>query len=105
MGADMADLAQELAGYTGRPVLDKTGIAGVFDFLLQWNVFYGRQQTTTANPQTPGPPSRNEGAMPENDSLPDLATALDQQLGLKLESRKGPVDTYVIERVERPSGN
>jgi uncharacterized protein (TIGR03435 family) len=43
--------------------------------------------------------------MPEADSLPDLATALDRQLGLKLESRKGPVDTYVIERVERPSEN
>jgi uncharacterized protein (TIGR03435 family) len=43
--------------------------------------------------------------MPDRDSIPDLATALDRQLGLKLEARKGPIDTYVIERVERPSGN
>ena len=101
----MADLASILTGYAGRPVLDKTGISGVFDILLQWNVFYGRQQTTQTTDETSRPPSRYEGSMPENDSLPDLATALDRQLGLKLESRKGPVDTYVIERVERPSEN
>jgi len=105
MGVDMADLASILSGYAGRPVLDKTGISGVFDFLLQWNVFYGRQRPTQTTDETPRPPSREEGPMPEADSLPDLATALDQQLGLKLESRKGPVYTYVIERVERPSEN
>jgi bla regulator protein BlaR1 len=105
MGVDMADLASILTGYAGRPVLDKTGISGVFDFLLQWNVWYGRQHTTQTTDETWRPPSRYEGEMPESDSLPDLATALDQQLGLKLESRKGLADTYVIERVERPSEN
>ena len=105
MGVDMADLAAILTGYAGRPVLDNTGISGVFDFLLQWNVFYGRQHTTQTTDETSGPPSRYEGEMPESDSLPDLATALDRQLGLKLESRKGPVETYVIVSVERPSGN
>jgi uncharacterized protein (TIGR03435 family) len=110
MGVDMADLASELSDRQGRPVLDKTGISGVFDFFLQWNVFYGREHTPGpgdggATDETSRPPSRYEGAMPESDSLPDLATALDRQLGLKLESRKGPVDTYVIERVERPSEN
>jgi uncharacterized protein (TIGR03435 family) len=43
--------------------------------------------------------------MPDIDSLPDLGTALGQQLGLKLESRRGPVETYVIVSVERPSEN
>ncbi len=105
MGADMADLASVLTQYAGRPVLDKTGISGVFDFLLQWNVFYGRPQPAQTTGETPRPPSRDEGPMPDPDSLPDLATALDRQLGLKLESRKGPVDVYVIERVERPSVN
>ncbi len=107
MGVDMADLASLLTGYAGRPVLDKTGMSGVFDIRLQWNVFYGRQQTAQSTDDTPHPPSRSEGpgVMPDNDSLPDLATALDQQLGLKLDSRKGLVDTYVIERVERPSAN
>lgn len=107
MGVDMADLASLLTGYAGRPVLDKTGIPGVYDILLQWNVFYGRQQTTQTTDETSRPASRSEGAgaMPEIDSLPDLATALDRQLGLKLASRKGLVDTYVIERAERPSGN
>jgi bla regulator protein BlaR1 len=105
MGVDMADLASILSGYAGRPVLDKTGISGVFDFLLQWNVWYGRQHTAQTTDETSRPPSRYEGEQPDPDSLPDLATALDRQLGLKLESRKGPVDTYVIERVERPSEN
>jgi uncharacterized protein (TIGR03435 family) len=107
MGVDMTDLASLLTGYAGRPVLDKTGISGVFDILLHWNPFYGRQQPTQTTDETPRPPSRSEGAgpMPEIDSLPDLSTALDQQLGLKLESRKGPVDTYVIEHVGRPSEN
>jgi uncharacterized protein (TIGR03435 family) len=107
MGVDMDDLASMLSGYAGRPVLNKTGISGVYDFLLQWNPFYGRQRPTPTTDETPRPPSRpeGEGPMPDADSLPDLGTALNQQLGLKLESRKGPVDTYVIERVERPSEN
>ena len=105
MGVDMADLASVLTGYAGRPVLDKTGISGEFDFLLQWNPFYGRQRVTQTTDDTPRPRARNEGPMPDIDSLPDLGTALDQQLGLKLESRKGPVETYVIVSVERPSGN
>jgi uncharacterized protein (TIGR03435 family) len=105
MGVDMADLASELTGFAGRPVLDKTGITGEFDFLLQWNVFYGRQRTTQTSDDTPRPPARNEGPMPDIDTLPDLGTALGQQLGLKLESRKGPVETYVIVSVERPSEN
>jgi uncharacterized protein (TIGR03435 family) len=104
-GVDMDDLAGILTGYAGRPVLNKTGISGLFDNILQWNVFYGRERPTPTTDDTPHPPARNEGPMPDIDSLPDLATALDQQLGLKLESRKGPVDTYVIERVERPSEN
>jgi len=105
MGVDMDDLASILTGYAGRPVLNKTGVSGVFDNLLQWNVFYGRQRPTPTTDETPRPPGHYEGEMPDPDSLPDLGTALEQQLGLKLESRKGPVDTYVIERVERPSEN
>ena len=105
MGVDMADLASELTGFADRPVLDKTGITGEFDFILQWNVFYGRQRPTQTTDDTPRPPARNEGPMSDIDSLPDLGTALGQQLGLKLESRKGPVETYVIVSVERPSEN
>jgi bla regulator protein BlaR1 len=105
MGVDMDDLASYLSGYAGRPVLNKTGVSGVFDGLLQWNVWYGRQRPTPTTEETPRPPGRFEGDQPDPDTLPDLSTALDRQLGLKLESRKGQVDTYVIERVERPSEN
>jgi uncharacterized protein (TIGR03435 family) len=105
MGVNMADLASALTGFAGRPVLDKTGITGEFDFLLQWNVFYGRQRPAQTTDDTPRPPARNESPAPDIDSLPDLGTALGQQLGLKLESRKGPVETYVFVSVERPSEN
>jgi uncharacterized protein (TIGR03435 family) len=101
----VADLAAELTGFAGRPVLDQTGITGEFDFLLQWNVFYERQRPTQTTDDTSRPQARNESPMPDNDSLPDLGTALGQQLGLKLESRKGPVQTFVIVGLERPSEN
>jgi uncharacterized protein (TIGR03435 family) len=105
MGVDMADLASELSGRQGHPVLGKMGISGVFRFSSAMERFYGRQRPTPTADETPRPPSRYEGEMPDSDSLSDLATALDRQLGLKLESRKGPADTYVIVRVERPSEN
>jgi uncharacterized protein (TIGR03435 family) len=105
MGVDMADFASILSSYADRPVVDKTGISGVFDFVLQWNVFYGRQRPTQTTDDMPRPPTRNEGPSPDVDSLPDLGTALSEQLGLKLESRKGPIETYVIVSVERPSEN
>jgi len=48
---------------------------------------------------------KREGPRPDFASLPTLYAALEQQLGLKLEARKGPVDIYVIDHVERPSEN
>jgi uncharacterized protein (TIGR03435 family) len=101
---DMFDLALMLSNYVDRPVLDKTGVAGLFDVLLQWNPFAGREQSADDIPRSPSAPAR-EGAMPDAASLPTLFTALEQQLGLKLESRKGSAEIYVIEHVERPSGN
>jgi uncharacterized protein (TIGR03435 family) len=75
-----------------RPVLDKTGLTGKYDFDLEW---------TPDNSQFGGvmPPIK-----PDNSGKPNLFEAL-QQLGLKLESRKGPVPVIVIDHVERPSEN
>jgi len=79
-GLTMARLAGELAGQVGRRVRDETGLAGAFDLELEW---------------TPG--FQADGA--------SLFTALQEQLGLKLEPRVGPVDVLVIESVERPIDN
>lgn len=75
-------LVDVIAGQMHRAVLDKTGLTGDYDFLLNW---------------TP------EDAPPNPDaSDPILSTALVEQLGLKLESSKGPVETLVVDHAELP---
>jgi uncharacterized protein (TIGR03435 family) len=92
-GATMNNLAQGLARQVpgvDRVVVDRTGLIGTFDVDLTWN-FEG----TVEHLGVPLPP-------PDRDA-PNLFTALEEQLGLKLESRKGPVDIVVIDHVEKPS--
>ncbi len=80
--AAMAMFAERLGELElGRPVLDRTGLQGEFDFRLD----YG----TADNPGTE----------------PSIFTAIQEQLGLKLESAKGPVETLVIDGAEKPSAN
>ena len=100
----MSDLALVLSSFSDRPVIDRTGVQGLFDIKLQWNPFAGRAQPTEDVPRAPGAEAR-EGVSPDPASLPTLFTALEQQLGLKLESRKGPVEIYIIDHVERPAAN
>jgi uncharacterized protein (TIGR03435 family) len=79
----------------GRPVLDKTGLTGKYDFTLTWapeNVSISG--VATQSPITTGDPG-----------APSLFTALEEQLGLKLESVKAPIEIIVIDHVNRPSGN
>jgi uncharacterized protein (TIGR03435 family) len=104
LGPRMSDLALMLSAYSDRPVMDKAGVQGVFDIKLQWNPFAARTQPSEDVQRSPQAEAR-EGRNPDLDSLPTLFTALEQQLGLRLESRKGPVETYVIDHVERPSEN
>ena len=78
------------AGQLDRPIVDRTGLTGVYDFALKW--------TPDA---TPAP--ADNGA-PDNDQ-PALFTAIQEQLGLKLVPTKGPVETLVIDHIERPSAN
>ena len=85
-------LAEELSKEVGRPVVDKTGIAGRYDLMLRW---------TPDNGAIPAPGGSDSGA----DSAPSLLTALEEQLGLKLESEKGPVQVLVIDHVEQPTQN
>lgn len=94
----MAPLVNALAQQLGRPVIDKTGLTGLFDFTLQW---------TPGAEQVPGPFAGDPAAAPPPpvDSGPSIFSALQEQLGLKLESTKGPVEVVVIDSAQKPSEN
>lgn len=81
-GANIPMLANQLAGRVGRSVLDKTGLTGYYEFQLKWAPL---------------------GATDSTD--PDLFAAIQDQLGLKLESSRGPVEVLVIDHAEKPSAN
>jgi uncharacterized protein (TIGR03435 family) len=88
------DLASIFVPYVGRTILDKTGLAAVYDFTLQFTP-----------DDAPGAPVTAAGPSAPDSTAPSIFTALQEQLGLKLESGKGPVDVIVIDHIERPSGN
>ena len=90
---DLKMLADSLSGLVGRFVANQTGLDASYDFTLEWT------------PDSPGPPKQPGEPMEANESGPSLFTALTEQLGLRLESKKGPVPVYVIERIEKPSAN
>jgi uncharacterized protein (TIGR03435 family) len=91
----IGQLVDALSRVTDRVVLDKTGLTGKYDITLDYTPEQGQFQAPPG--VTPAPPIGSNG--------PSLFTALQEQLGLKLESQKGPVDIMVIDHVERPSEN
>jgi bla regulator protein blaR1 len=91
-GTSMAALARNLSGGAGRIVVDRTGLKGGFDFELEF--------APDAVPAPGGTPP----AAPDS-NRPSMFTALDEQLGLKLQPDRGPVEVLVIDRVERPTEN
>jgi uncharacterized protein (TIGR03435 family) len=98
--ATMAEWANVLqARILERPVVDQTGLGSTrYDFIVKWT-----PDQTQAAQLGPLPPNITPPA--EADAPPDLFTAFQQQLGLKLESTKAPVDVLVIDRVNKPSEN
>lgn len=98
MGArnvSLALLANSMAGWPSdldRPVLDRTGLNGLFDFTLEWT------------PQLNGSLPPGATFQPDADG-PTFLEALKDQLGLKLESQTGPVDVLVLDHIERPTEN
>ena len=76
----------------GRPVIDKTGLTGYYDFTLSFM------------PELP-PGFDKERLPPEMQARPSLFDAVRSQLGLKLEATKGPVEYYVVEHIEKPEAN
>ena len=82
-------IALVLSGPTGRMVLDKTGLTGSYDFSLDW---------------TDEAPAGAETA-PEASNGASIFTAVEEQLGLKLQPAKGPVPVMVVDQLERPTEN
>jgi bla regulator protein blaR1 len=99
-GTDMRIFAGVLSGFLGRVVVDKTGLTGSYDVKLEWVP----DENQVAMFQTMGVPE-GFGAPAPDWHGPSLFAALPEQLGLKLESQKGPVEIFTIERIERPSEN
>jgi len=71
--------------YTDRPIVDQTGLQGRYDFDLRW--------------------TKDETRTTDTDAPPGLFTALQEQLGLKLEATKAQADVLVVDKVERPAAN
>ena len=96
-----ATLAAQLSLLTGRVVIDKTGLEGDYDFELRW-----AQEPGQGSPDAFGLSAVASDTPPPVDANgPSIFTALQEQLGLRLESQKGPVEMLVIDRVERASEN
>ena len=94
-------LAYQLSLQLGRKVIDKTGLTGEYDFTLEW-----APEPCQGGLESIGlPPDPNLKFPPADPNSPSLFTAVQEQLGLKLESQKGPVEMMVIDHVERPSEN
>lgn len=91
-GVPVENLTRILTEQIGRHVIDKTGLAGRYDFSLKW----------LPDVVAPG----GNGALPPPETaMPSLQAALQQQLGLKLESATGPVEVLVVDQAEKPAGN
>jgi uncharacterized protein (TIGR03435 family) len=96
--ATMAILASSLSRGVNRLVVDKTGLGGSYDFSLEWTP----DQMPATGATGFGPSSAQAPPPPPTDG-PSLFTALEEQLGLKLESTKAPVDVLVIDTIDRPA--
>jgi uncharacterized protein (TIGR03435 family) len=84
----LSSFITQLSGNSGRRVLDKTGLTGKYDFELTYALDQNASAGASAEP-----------------SAPSIFTAIQEQLGLKLEPGKGPVEVIVIDHAEKPSGN
>ena len=93
--ASMGQLAGTVGRSVDRPVIDETGLKGLYNFRLAW-----------AKEDRPIPNGTAVGTVEPNNpnDAPSIFTAL-QELGLKLEARKAPVEVLVVDHIEKPSAN
>jgi uncharacterized protein (TIGR03435 family) len=99
-GQTMEQLTTNLSRLVGKMVVDKTNLPGAFDMLVEYTPDPG----IGGRSDFPGRPPDGGPAPPASDG-PSIFTALQEQLGLKLESTKGPVSVLVIDRAEQPMEN
>jgi uncharacterized protein (TIGR03435 family) len=96
MSAPAGVAYRSLAGHltvNGRPVIDKTGLTGTFDVHLRWA-------------RDPDPPAAGAApSQPLDANAPSIFDAVQEQLGLKLEAGRGPVEYMVVDHVQKPGGN
>ncbi len=95
MAIPLANLINILSRQLQRTIVDKTGLSGKYDITLQWTPEQGEGMGFPGGAGAPPPPPDSAG--------PSIFTALEEQLGLKLNSTKGPVQTLVIDHIEPPT--
>lgn len=96
-GFDMALAARTLSNFAGRPVVDRTGLSGNWQFVLTF-LADSRGQAGSADAE-----SRAIAAGSPDPDAPSLFTAVQEQLGLKLQPTKAPVDVMVVDQIEHPT--
>ncbi len=101
--APVTVLVQELSRQLGVTVLNQTGLTGKYDFNLEYARESNGGATIPANQS--GNPGRGDAPYSAPSGGPSIFTALQEQLGLKLEATKGPVEVIVIDHIERPTEN
>jgi len=97
--ASMAQLTNAIGRFVGRTVVDRSGLTGVYDLDLKWTPENLPQRAAGTPPDQP----INFNGISIDPNGPSIFTAVQEQLGLKLESTKGPVDVLVIDHVEKPT--
>jgi uncharacterized protein (TIGR03435 family) len=93
-GASMSSLALVLSNFSGRPVIDQTGLTARYDFSLDRSAVMAMQMERAGVPQPPA-----------GDSGLSIFTAVQEQLGLKMVSGKSTVETLVLDHIEKPTAN
>jgi uncharacterized protein (TIGR03435 family) len=92
-GVSIAQFSAGLSPLLGYPVLDKTGLVGNYDFEIEWT------------PSQPPPTRPGDDGPPPDVSGTSIFSALQEQLGLRIEARKEPVDILVVQHAEKPTQN
>jgi len=92
MCTSLSSLAAAMTGIMGAPVVDRTELTGVWNYVL---TFRDNSQELTGRMKE----------LAEIENVPQLPVAIREQLGLRVEERRGPVDVIIVESAERPSEN
>ena len=97
-GTTMADFATMISGTAQRVVIDKTGLTGYYDIALTYTPAGDQLPQGAPPPGAPAPP-------PIDPDGPGFFTAIQEQLGLKLDNQRGPVEVVVIDSIQQPTEN